>query len=158
MGRTPLQERESPRRRSAQHIACTTTKAQKCVTGHPEAKVREKIPTAQQSTAEQSATLLKHIPGAAGHDVVDVWPLEAVEGGRGGDRVGAHVLKDQPVAHLQLGQVALLHDAVEAVARWTPNTAGVHFLIWLWLLLASESTTTLECFLKQETAREITPG
>lgn len=77
---------------------------------------------------------------------MDVWSLEAVEGGRGGHRVGAHVLEDQPVAQLQLGQVALLHDAVEAVARWTPDTAGVHFLVRLWLLLASRNTRRLKWF------------
>lgn len=85
----------------------------------------------------------QHVPGVAGHDVVEVRSLEAVEGGRGGHRVGAHVLEDQPVAHLQLGQVALLHDAVEAVARWTPDAAGVHFLVRLWLLLAVGSAMRL---------------
>lgn len=77
---------------------------------------------------------------------MDVWPLEAVEGGRGGHSVGAHVLKDQPVAHLQVGQVALLDDAVEAVARWTPDTARVHDLIWLWLLLAAGGVVWLRRF------------
>lgn len=86
----------------------------------------------------------------AGHDVVEVRSLEAVEGGRGGHRVGAHVLEDQPVAHLQLGQVALLHDAVEAVARWTPDAAGVHFLVRLWLLLAVGSAVRLRWFEKKE--------
>lgn len=81
-----------------------------------------------------------NIPGVARHDVVDVRSLEAVEGGRGGHRVGAHVLEDQPVAQLQLGQVTLLHDAVEAVACRTPDTAGVHFLVRLWLLSASRGT------------------
>lgn len=75
-----------------------------------------------------------HSPGRAGHDVVDVGPLEAVEGGGGGHRVGAHVLEDQPVAHLQVGQAALLHDAVQAVAGRAPDAAGVHGLVGLWLL------------------------
>lgn len=74
-------------------------------------------------------------PGSAGHDVVDVWFLEAVEGGGGSHGVGAHVVKDQPVAHLQVRQVTLLHDAVKAVACRAPDTAGVHGLIRLWLLL-----------------------
>lgn len=89
-----------------------------------------------------------HSPGGPRHDVVDVRPLEAVEGGRGGHSVGAHVLKDQPVTHLQVGQVALLDDAVEAVARWTPDTARVHDLIWLWLLLAAGGVVWLRRFVQ----------
>ena len=78
-------------------------------------------------------------PGRARHDIVDVRSLEAVEGGGGGHSVGTHVLKDQPVTHLQVGQAALLNDAIEAVTRRAPNTAGVHGLVWLWLLLGGDT-------------------
>lgn len=74
-------------------------------------------------------------PGRAGHDVVKVRPLEAVECGGGGHGVGAHVLKQQPVAHLQVGQETLLSDTVQPIARRPPDTARVHGLIRLRLLL-----------------------
>jgi len=66
---------------------------------------------------------------------VHVRSLEAVEGGGGGHSVSTHVVKDQPVTHLQVGQVTLLNDAVEAVASRAPDTARVHDLIRLWLLI-----------------------
>lgn len=74
-------------------------------------------------------------PGSAGHDVVNVRSLEAVEGGGGSHRVGTHVLKDQPVTDLKVRQVTLLNNAIKAITCWAPDTAGVHDLIWLWLLL-----------------------
>lgn len=61
--------------------------------------------------------------------------LEAVKGGGSSHSVGTHVLKDQPVTHLQVRQVALLNDAIKAITCWTPDTARVPDLIWLWLLL-----------------------
>lgn len=61
--------------------------------------------------------------------------LEAIKGGGGGHSVGTHVFKDQPVTHLQVRQVALLNDAIKAITCWTPDTARVPDLIWLWLLL-----------------------
>lgn len=64
--------------------------------------------------------------------------LEAVKGGGGGHSVGTHVLEDQPVTHLQVRQVALLNDAIKAITCWTPDTARVHDLVWLWLLLLRE--------------------
>lgn len=73
-------------------------------------------------------------PGGAGHDIVYVRSLEAVKGGGGGHSVGTHVLKDQPVTHLQVRQVTLLNDAIQAITRRTPDTARVHDLVWLWLL------------------------
>lgn len=73
-------------------------------------------------------------PGGAGHDEMEVRSLETIEGGGGGHGVGAHVLEHQPVAHLQVGQAALLHDAVQPVACRAPDAAGVHDLIGLWLL------------------------
>lgn len=75
-------------------------------------------------------------PGTAGHDIVNVRSLEAVEGGGGSHGVSTHVLKDQPVTHLQVRQVTLLNNAIKAITRWAPDTAGVPDLIWLWLLLA----------------------
>lgn len=77
-------------------------------------------------------------PGGAGHDVMDVWSLEAVEGGGSGHGVGTHVLENQPVAHLHIWQAALLHDTIQAVACWSPDTAWVHGLIGLWLLLVEK--------------------
>lgn len=65
---------------------------------------------------------------------MNVRSLEAVEGGGSGHGVGTHVLKDQPVTHLQVRQVTLLNNAVKAITCWAPDTAGVHDLIWLWLL------------------------
>lgn len=79
--------------------------------------------------------LLHMLPGEAGHDVVYVRSLEAVKGGGGSHSVGTHVLKDQPVAHLQVRQVTLLNNAIEAVTCGTPDTAGVKDLVWLWLLM-----------------------
>lgn len=83
-----------------------------------------------------------YAPGGAGHDVVEIRFLEAVEGGRGRDGVGPHVLKDQPVADLQLGQAAQLNDAVEAVARRPPDAAGVPDFVRLPLLLESGERLT----------------
>ncbi|KAG7225155.1 hypothetical protein INR49_014786, partial [Caranx melampygus] len=58
----------------------------------------------------------------AGHDIVNVRSLEAIEGGGGCHGVGTHVLKDQPVAHLQVREVALLNNAIKAIA----GAEGVH--------------------------------
>lgn len=77
-------------------------------------------------------------PGRAGHDVVNVWSLEAVEGGGGGHSVGTHVLKNQPVADLHVRQVTLFNNTIKAITCWAPDTAGVHDLIWLWLLLVGK--------------------
>lgn len=74
-------------------------------------------------------------PDRVGHDIVNVWPLETIEGGGGSHSVGTHVVKDKPVAHLHVRQVTLLSNAIEAVTGWAPDTAGVHDLIRLWLLL-----------------------
>lgn len=79
--------------------------------------------------------LLHLMPGTAGHDIVNVRSLEAVEGGGGSHGVSTHVLKDQPVTHLQVRQVTLLNNAIKAITRWAPDTAGVPDLIWLWLLM-----------------------
>lgn len=73
-------------------------------------------------------------PSRARHDIVYVRPLETVESGGGSHGVGTHVLKDQPVTHLQVRQVTLLNDAIKAITCWTPDTTGVPDLIWLWLL------------------------
>lgn len=77
-------------------------------------------------------------PGRSRHDVVKVGSLKAVEGGGCGDSVSAHILKNHPVAHLHVGQVTLLHDPVQSITCGTPDTAGVHYLIWLWLLLGKK--------------------
>lgn len=86
-------------------------------------------------------------PNRATHDIVNVWPLEAIESGRSRHSVGSHVVKDQPVAHLQVRQLALLNNTVEPITGWAPDTAGVHDLIRLWLLftetIGREKTTTL---------------
>lgn len=74
-------------------------------------------------------------PCRAGNDVVDVRSLEAIEGGGCCHSVGAHVLKYQPIAHLQVRQATLLNNTIQAITCWAPNTAGVEDLIWLWLLL-----------------------
>lgn len=70
---------------------------------------------------------------------MNVRSLEAIEGGGGCHCVGTHVLKDQPVAHLQVRKVALLNNAIKAIAGWAPDTARIHGLIWLWFLLDKES-------------------
>ena len=61
--------------------------------------------------------------------------LETIEGGGGSHGVGTHVFKDQPVAHLHVRQVTLLNNAIKTITSWAPDAAGVHDLIWLWLLL-----------------------
>jgi len=66
---------------------------------------------------------------------VDAWRRKAVEVGGRRHRVGTHVLKQQPVAHRQVGQAAVLGDAVQAIAGGPPDAARVHGLVWLWLLL-----------------------
>lgn len=76
-------------------------------------------------------------PGRAGHDVMQVRFLESIKGGGGCYSVGTHVLKDQPVAHLQVRQAAQFNNAVKAIARWSPNATGVPDLIWLSFLLES---------------------
>jgi len=38
--------------------------------------------------------LLHMLPSRAGHDVVNVWSLEAIKGGGGSHSVGAHVLEN----------------------------------------------------------------
>jgi len=48
---------------------------------------------------------------------------DAVEGGRGGHGVGAHVLKDEPVTNLELGEELLPGDAVHRVAGRAPEAA-----------------------------------
>lgn len=60
--------------------------------------------------------------------------LETIKGGGGSHSVGPHVLKDQPVTHLQLRQTTLLNDAIKAITCWTPDTARVLDLISLWPL------------------------
>lgn len=80
-----------------------------------------------------------HSPGRAGHDIVNVRSLEAVEGGRGSHSVGTHVFEDQPITDLQVRQVTLLNNAIKAITSWAPDTAGVHGLIWLWFLLVSRN-------------------
>lgn len=64
-----------------------------------------------------------------------VGSLEAIKSGGSCNSVGTHVLKDQPVTHLQVWQVTLLNNAIKAITCWTPDTARVPDLIWLWLLL-----------------------
>ena len=75
-----------------------------------------------------------NLPSCAGHDVVDVWLLEAIEGRGRSHSVGPHILKQQPLSHLHIRQSAHLSDAIQAVTGWSPDAAGVHTLIWLWLL------------------------
>ena len=81
-------------------------------------------------------------PCRARHDIVYVRPLEAIESGGGSHSVGTHVLKDQPVTHLQVRQVTLLNDAIKAITCWTPDATGVPDLIWLWLLFFWEGRRT----------------
>lgn len=52
----------------------------------------------------QVCTGEKGIPGALGDVVVRLGPQEAVEGGGGGDRVGSHVVKVEPVTLVKLRQ------------------------------------------------------
>lgn len=65
---------------------------------------------------------------------MDIRFLEAIEGGGRGHRVGSHVLKQQPVAHLHVRQAALLHDTVQPITGRAPNTARVHALVRLGFL------------------------
>lgn len=67
----------------------------------------------------------------AGHDVVQVRFLEAIKGGRCCHSVSPHVLKDQPITNLQIWQTTQLNDAVEAIARWSPDTTRIPDLLWL---------------------------
>lgn len=62
---------------------------------------------------------------------MNVGSLKAIEGGGCCYSVRTHVLKHQPVTHLQVRQVTLLYDSIEAVACWAPDAARVHDLIWL---------------------------
>lgn len=69
---------------------------------------------------------------------MQVRSLEAIECGGGSHSIGTHVLKNQPVTHLQVRQATLLSNAIKAITCWTPDTAGVHDFIWLWLLLGGD--------------------
>lgn len=73
-------------------------------------------------------------PGSTGHHIMDIRLLEAIEGGGGRNSVGTHVVKDQPIAQLQVRQLTLLHDTVQAVACRPPDAAGEQVLIRLWFL------------------------
>lgn len=68
----------------------------------------------------RTARAHRHSPRRPRHHVVDRRPLEAVEGGRGGHGVSAHVFKEHPVADVHLGQATALDDAIEAVAGRSP--------------------------------------
>ena len=74
---------------------------------------------------------------------MDVWRCKAVEVRGGGHGVRPHVLKQQPVSHLQVRQAAGLSDAVQPVTGGPPDAARVHGLIWLWLLLKQKRTQAL---------------
>lgn len=58
------------------------------------------------------ADLLYILPGRPGHDVVNVRSLETIKGGGSSNSVGTHVLKHQPVPHLEVRQGTLLHDPI----------------------------------------------
>lgn len=75
-----------------------------------------------------------YLPGCSGHDVINIWFLEAIEGGGRSYSVGTHVLEKQPFAHLHVRQAALLHNAVEPITGRAPNAAWVHALIRLGFL------------------------
>ena len=53
---------------------------------------------------------LPQTPELGSHSAADGGEREAIEGGAHGGRVGAHGGEDQPVAHVQLGQLHLLQE------------------------------------------------
>lgn len=84
-----------------------------------------------------------YLPGCSGHDVINTGSLKAIEGGGHGYGVCTHVLEKQPVADLQVGQLPLLHNAVEPITSRAPNTAWVNVLIRLGLLQEIELQVSL---------------
>ena len=66
-----------------------------------------------------------YIPVLLRQDVAAVGLRHSIEARRCGHRVRAHVTEDDPVADVHIGQPTLVQNAVEAVARWTPDAACV---------------------------------
>lgn len=119
-GTSPLQGQAFPGRRSAAHVAC-------------------KRWCGLDKNIQRASPYYRHAyaPGRARHDVVQIRFLEAIKGRGGRYGVGPHVLKDQPVANLQVRQAAQLNDAIQAVARRSPDATGIPDLIWLSFLWES---------------------
>lgn len=61
-------------------------------------------------------------------DVEEVWAWHPIEGGPSSNCIGTHVRKVHPLAHFQLRQLALRHDAVQAVTCWPPDRG--HKSVW----------------------------
>jgi len=66
-----------------------------------------------------------YIPVLLRQDVAAVGLRHSIEARRCGHRVCAHVTEDDPVADVHIGQPTLVQNAVEAVARWTPDAACI---------------------------------
>jgi len=69
-----------------------------------------------------------YIPVLLRQDVAAVGLRHSIEARRRGHRVRAHVAEDDPVADVHIGQPTLVQNAVEAVARRTPDAACI---LWL---------------------------
>lgn len=70
------------------------------------------------------------LPGHTGHGVGDLWLGTPPKQGRGCDGVGTHVLKNQPVPDLQLGQFQAVGNVVLCVFWGTPEAAAVRGVVW----------------------------
>ena len=62
--------------------------------------------------------LLHQLPCWPWHHIVDGRSLKSIDGRSSSDSVSTHVLKEHPIAHMQ---VIVLNNVVQAITDWSPD-------------------------------------
>lgn len=79
--------------------------------------------------------LLHRLPCWLRSHIVDRRPLEPFESRNSRNSVSTHVFKERPIAHMHLGQVTTLNNAIKAVTCWYPYAGWILLLSWFGFLL-----------------------